>query len=634
MSEPRPSFIDLSARDIVDDILTRVTLPEHCYEESDIGSQLIPALAALEDHTVKGIWFSLKQRFGRCKDCKKSSTIHPTESCTRFTLGGCPDLDGQYQRWWGSIQSARSKLATEQPIRHREPSGLPVIEVTDKPLRDLSSQALAALHAKNSPPALFSRSGEMIHVAIDEQGTASLRTVTEDRLRGHMTRSADFYAAKKDSLCHISPPLDIVRDILAYSPAAWKLPMIRGVTEIPAMRPDGTILDKPGYDAATGLYYSNGTLEPIPVKESPTLDDVRAARATVEDAIGEFPFDCQASRANMYAMLLTPILRPAITGTVPLAVLDAPQAGTGKGLLADVVSLIATGREAPKIPYQWRDDEMHKQISACLWEGRPLICFDNLEGELRSPSLALGITARLFECRILGSSKNMLVENRAVWMVTGNNVKPGGDMPRRCYQIRIDAGDPNPSESREFRHPDLPQWITENRAHLLHALLTISRFWFARGCPEAKQGKPWGSFESWHRVIGGILRSAQIPGFLANRQVFATEEDDSPREWEVFLTEIDRHFPDAERGQSVWFTIQTILEQIQVDASRLHAARPSDVIDMMERGRRSPTIALGKLFQARRGRRFGAGGRQVWLERHVASSEHRGASLWRVRSNS
>ena len=40
--------------------------------------------------------------------------------------------------------------------------------------------------------------------------------------------------------------------------------------------------------------------------------------------------------------------------------------------------------------------------------------------------------------------------------------------------------------------------------------------WIAKGCPKWA-GKPLGGFESHNRIIGGILETAGIMGFLANR---------------------------------------------------------------------------------------------------------------------
>lgn len=81
-SIPSVTF-DLTPRQIADQIITRITRPEDCYEESEIGAQLIPALAPLPDHIIDGFAFDLKKRFSK-------------------------DFSGaRNQRWWSSIRASR-----------------------------------------------------------------------------------------------------------------------------------------------------------------------------------------------------------------------------------------------------------------------------------------------------------------------------------------------------------------------------------------------------------------------------------------------------------------------------------------------------------------------------------------------
>lgn len=77
------TFDAITPRQIADAIVARVTRPEDCYEESEIGAQLIPALAALRNSEVNAIAFTLKQRF--TKDFQS----------------------GTNQRWWQSIRESR-----------------------------------------------------------------------------------------------------------------------------------------------------------------------------------------------------------------------------------------------------------------------------------------------------------------------------------------------------------------------------------------------------------------------------------------------------------------------------------------------------------------------------------------------
>lgn len=81
-------------------------------------------------------------------------------------------------------------------------------------------------------------------------------------------------------------------------------------------------------------------------------------------------------------------------GNVPIALIDAPQAGTGKTLLAEVVANIHTGSNAAMKPAPGNnDEEWRKTLTALLQAGHPLTIFDNVDSVLRAPSLALAVTA-------------------------------------------------------------------------------------------------------------------------------------------------------------------------------------------------------------------------------------------------
>ena len=238
------------------------------------------------------------------------------------------------------------------------------------------------------------------------------------------------------------------------------------------------------------------------VPEHPTTEDVERALECIDDAIADFPFVDEASRANAIVSFLTPVCRPAITGPTPLALYDATSQGTGKTLLAEVVSIIATGRagalsSAPKDIDEWR-----KQLTSVLRNGAPVVVIDNVMQRLSSGELCKVLTESFHADRILGQSEMLMLPVRCSWIATGNNIQLGGDMPRRCYWVRMDAKCSRPFNRTGFRHADLKGWTLEKRGELLCSLLTLARAWFAAGCP-APAIKPLGSFESWTVVMGG-----------------------------------------------------------------------------------------------------------------------------------
>ena len=323
----------------------------------------------------------------------------------------------------------------------------------------------------------------MVAVVRDERDRHIIAEVSEAALRGRMARSGFYYKLNKDQeRIECAPPLDVVRDILALSPTDWKVAPLEALIETPFLRPDGTICANPGYDSLTCLFYAPAPGLRLPeMPESPMIDDVEAMLDLLDSAIGDFPFVDDSSRANAIASMLTPVVRPAIDSPTPLALYDAPQAGTGKSLLAEVVSIIATGRaaetfSAPRDPEEWR-----KKITTALSSGTGVVVIDNVNYRLDSDALCSAITSITISDRIFRTFERIVLPVKCAWIATGNNVQLAGDMPRRCYWIRLDAKQSKPFHRTGFRHENLRAWVTEHRGELIAALLILARYWFRQG---------------------------------------------------------------------------------------------------------------------------------------------------------
>ena len=310
-------------------------------------------------------------------------------------------------------------------INEARPKIFPQIVTTGNQLREISDASLSALKAANAPPSVFVRGGELVRLVPDENGQPKVEAFTEPALRGRLARVANFYRLEVQGPVAIYPPAAVVKDILAL--ARWDFPGLAGVVEVPVLRKDGGIIEQPGYDAESRLYYWPAKNLKVPdIPEKPAPEDVAAALAVIEDAIGEFPFDAPGSKANAIAAILTPVVRPAIKGPVPLALLDAPQQGTGKSLLASVIGLVATGRPAAMLAAPDTDEEWRKRITATLRSGSSVITIDNVGDQLKAPSLALALTADVWKDRILGRSESIELPQLATWLATGNNIRLGG----------------------------------------------------------------------------------------------------------------------------------------------------------------------------------------------------------------
>jgi Bifunctional DNA primase/polymerase, N-terminal len=497
--------------------------------------------------------------------------------------------------------------------------GLPRVLITNRPLRHKSTDALNTLLEVNDPPQLFVRSGQLARIGKDEEDEPIVQEVGEARLRHHMSLAANFVRAGRDGeVVHVSPPEDVVKDVLAR--AVWPFPSLIGVSRVPFFRPDGTLVKQAGYDSVTRIFYAPAPGLAVEVPEQPTRGDVRRALELVEECIGDFPYADEASAANALAMLSTPILRTVIPGPVPLAAIDKPTPGTGGSLLADVAALVATGRPAGMASAPRDDEEVRKQITSALRAGSPVITIDNVSGDLSAPSLARALTAEIWEDRLLGRSEQVKLPQRATWLASGNNLKLGGDIPRRSYWIRLDAKTEKPWERRGFRHPNLKEWVCENRGALVSALLTLARAWFVEGRPEDEDAPKLGGFEGWVSTVGGVIANLEMRGFLGNLDELYERSGDDAGEWEHFLTTWRTEYQESPKK-----TAEIAADLYRDESKELRAALPEDLAALVEAKDPHLSRKLGKAFSAREDRRYGSDG--VYLRR--AGTEKR-AVRWTV----
>src|SRR5262249_8793362 len=154
-------------------------------------------------------------------------------------------------------------------------------------------------------------------------------------------------------------------------------------------------------------------------------------------------------------------------------------------------------------------------ITSILLKCPPVVCWDNLDGVLRSGELAKFLTADVWADRQLGVNKALQLPVLCDSAITGNNIQLGGDIPRRCYRIRLDAQEEKPYLRDGLKYPNIKQHVLEIRPLLIASILTLIRGWVVAGRP-APHSEIVGSFESWSFAVGGILEYAGIEGFLGN----------------------------------------------------------------------------------------------------------------------
>ncbi|MBO9539664.1 bifunctional DNA primase/polymerase [bacterium] len=371
---------------------------------------------------------------------------------------------------------------------------------------------------------IYSFGGSLVTVRSGAGGPSLLLTA-KDHLRLMVNQVIGFAkpAGKEYRPCW--PPDEVLGGLL--NKGAWDLPEITSIVETPTLRPDGTILDAPGFDAQTGIMFVSGAEAWEPVPDEPTKDQVEEAFLWLNEPFVDFPFQAPHHRAAAVAALITAVIRPAIAGPVPMFLFDATTPGTGKGLLANVISIVATGRRVPIISPVSDDEEMRKLITSLAMEGARMVVFDNVARSIGGPALDAALTSTWWRGRILGTNRTFSGPLKPFWGATGNNIPVKGDMVRRVVSIRMASMVEDPETRQDFVHPDLLAWVRQNRSELVKAALTVVRAHVVAR-PERPAGLPrLGGFEEWDDLVRAPLVWHRLPDILEGKKEIRRQDGET-----------------------------------------------------------------------------------------------------------
>lgn len=506
--------------------------------------------------------------------------------------------------------------ALEPAIEHdavEDEHGRPDLRVVHNTAKlDVTNEADAidgvlAIMATEQLPGLYKRSGGPCWVYEDDQGNPLIKQLASENLRAYLAEHLVTYQMVRNPL---TETVDEVRELLMPKTCStilgrkdWPLLPLRGIITSPVVRPDGSLIQATEYDKATGLY-----MHPkVPLRRlQPQVTEQSVARAkdiVLGQMLADFPFVDDSDRAQYLGALLSPIIRHYVPGPTPLVVITGTSQASGKTLLKDVFGRLYGLAETP---WAENDAELRKAITAKMWDcGDPVIAMDNLPNGhiIKSPILSSLVTSAVWSDRLLGSSSSVSMPNDRLWVLTGNNLRTGGDNARRTLWVRLDPDCPNPDQRDNFTVGDLRIWLEENASTIVAALVTMVRGWLAAGAKTINTRM--GDYSRWASVIAGILDYLQVPGWLANRGQANAALDDEAQEWAAFLT--DWHAAIGTRA----VTVKELLGL-------------KETVPQLHNGDMPSGKQLGHWLKARQGRYFED------LKVVLVYDSHRKQNTWRV----
>jgi putative DNA primase/helicase len=307
------------------------------------------------------------------------------------------------------------------------------------------------------------------------------------------------YNERNRQWVEIDPPPTIATQLL--DKGKWKFPKVSGVITAPTLRPDGSILDRAGYDPATQLWHvPDSRLATMRLIEHPTREQSIDALGQLKDLVVNFPFVGDVDHSAAMAAILTTVLRGAFDMT-PFFLFRAHDVGSGKSFLANLISTIARGRPCPVITFVSSQDEMEKRLGALVLAGAPMISLDNCSENIGGNLLCQITEQPLIKIRILGKSETPECEWRGILFCTGNNITLLGDLTRRGLVVNLNAKTERP-ELREFDFDPIKR-VLDHRERYIAAAITIARGYITAGKP--KVCGAIASYGQWSEIVRSPL---------------------------------------------------------------------------------------------------------------------------------
>lgn len=401
-------------------------------------------------------------------------------------------------------------MAAEQHEQKRDGTAdyLPAVRIET---RDYNQKEVndAVIDELAKVPELYQRLGRLCRVLVppagEFQNAAYISDLSEATLQEDLSSIVDFqrYDGFKKEWVSSAPPswcVKAVKDRGSYP----GVPVLRGIVNHPVLRPDGTVLQAPGYDPSSYLRY-NPSCEYIPVADRPTNREAESALTCLWDLVSQFPWLGPVDFSAWLSGVLTPFVRHAYVGGCPCFVVIANQARTGKSKLADIASIIATGEHAGIDTYEKDESELKKKIFGYAKNGSTFVLYDNVDCIFGNHILDAALTAIDWRDRQFHTQDTPKFPLKWILWVTSNNFRSKADTYKRIQPIRLKTKLELPENRTDLRDTDLEKTVERRRPELVHACLVLLRSFFVGHTDKDIRIPFWHTFPQWSEIIRKCL---------------------------------------------------------------------------------------------------------------------------------
>jgi hypothetical protein len=296
---------------------------------------------------------------------------------------------------------------------------------------------------------------------------------------------------------------------------------LAGFTDVPLLRPDGTVLGEGGYDAESAFHFEPAGDFTIP--SSPTRDDAVHALNLLLHRFQCLPFESEAHRSAFLAALLTPFARSAFAGAAPLFQFDAPRDRLPM-LLADYVSVLAKGGDMLLFEKPDSERSFRRQLARTQLRGESLALIRGAETWRSTDPLDTALFSRQWSDGVARTRDPRPI----TWFAATANGVFTHAAAGLVLPIRLESTEDLATRQSWSPPPEFKAGVARDRPLLVSAALTILRAYVVAGRP-AQNLPRWSGFEHWTDLIAGALVWAGASNPLdARASAFNAVTDDTP----------------------------------------------------------------------------------------------------------
>ena len=451
----------------------------------DTGEDLIEAKARIARDvdaalggSLPGSWvITIIDDDGKERDIPVDQVLADRE---RFHLKAC--LDPIHPEHRDRAADAILYLNQARPVIYSLDNGGTIFRLLSQPLeialaagnRAQVAEAIATAISKDDD--VFLIAGQPVQVLAERVFPLPLPLLAH-RI-GH---KVSLYRQGKEKKIRVDPDMPLVQMVAALLPQMLRT--IVGRSTIPLITTAGRVINIPGYDDDTSLFFALRPDDCQAINLTPSRQETVDALRRLWHPFSRYRWATRHDRAAMLATILTIVVRPTMLASFGLFVSATCQA-SGKSKATEAVLALVTGERGGLVSWKSDDEiELLKLLFSMLLSGALGVIFDNVVKVFQSPILCSAIMSGTITARILGVSQDRTAHARLMWLASGNCVSMDRDQAERWLIANIDVACERPGD---LQYPfDPVQAALDDRQGIVRSCIAVHRAYHGAGRPEA-----------------------------------------------------------------------------------------------------------------------------------------------------